>query len=242
MPARFSAWASRAATRSRPAPRLEVAAHGVELHVLLGPEPPGDGLVALAPGLRLAPAAGEEVERLGDHGEHVEIGARRRSRPPTAASSPSPGRGSGRRGGRRPSRPSPPPRPARERRRREASGRGRGPPPRPGSAFSLWAGPMRAMAARRPWRGRGGHLREEERSHGVIAHLERDVGSTSQRGEPVENRRVQGSSDPCFARGGLTRVRSLSFGIVMSMEAAVRPGARVRRRPSARRAESRDQA
>ena len=240
MPARFSAWASSAATRSRPAPRLEVAADGVELHVLLGPAPPGDGLVALAPGLGLAPAPREEVERLGDHGEHVEVGARHEvvgPGPPVLHRQVERRVGEAAGGLRGLLRPL----------GLRASGggewrvgAGEGHRLGQGQRLDLGGGPGRAAtegdgtsggggAAGACARRRGGAMGSSRTSNGMRA-------AHHTRGEPVENRRAQRSTP-------LTRAPvRLSFRIVMSMEAAVRPGARVRRGPSARRAESLDQA
>ena len=91
----------------------------------------------------------------------------------------------------------------------------------------------------------------------VMAYLGREDRSTSQPAGACRGSNGSGFADP-FTRVGtaedrhsaldgrstaLTRAAgSLSFEIVMSMEAAVRPGARARRSPSAQRAESRDQA
>ena len=58
-----------------PARRLGVVAHRVEHHVLLGADAQRLGLGALAQGLRLSPAAREEVERLRRDREDVGVGA-----------------------------------------------------------------------------------------------------------------------------------------------------------------------
>ena len=168
-----------------PAPRLEVAADGVEHDVLLGPEPPGDGLVALPPGLRLAPAPREEVEGLGDHGEDVEVGARDEvvGPGPPVLQPQVEGRvgeaAGGLRGLLRPLglRASG----GGERRVGPGEGHGLGQGQRVlrrGLGPGLRRGPDRQERGVRR-RGRGGRLQRRRRSHGVIAHLERDAGSTS---------------------------------------------------------------
>ena len=101
----------------------------------------------------------------------------------------------------------------------------------------------------------------------VMAHLGPEAESRSQRDGACRESKGQGAGQPdgpslCGPGGSrpgsaggpsaalewrpgwiLTPAAvDLSFSIVMSMEAAVRAGARVRRGPSARRAEPRDQA